>query len=178
MLLVKTKIGQSSIEGIGLFADEFITKGTIIWQYTPNFDLRFNDHEISHLPLKVQEYLKIYSWKSKTSDQYCFSSDNGKYFNHSSTNNNVLSYYEDAYNEVITKALRDIEINEELIDNYSSFEIDFNESEFLIKTNKPINQEKTCIILNGRCPNCNTFLLKNKNVYCHNCGIKLDWENE
>jgi hypothetical protein len=30
MLYVKTKIGPSEIEGIGLFADEFIPKDTII----------------------------------------------------------------------------------------------------------------------------------------------------
>ncbi len=38
MLLVKTKIGQSNISGIGVFADEFIPKGTVIWRYQEGFD--------------------------------------------------------------------------------------------------------------------------------------------
>ena len=41
MLYVKTKIGQSKIHGMGLFADQFIKKGTIIWKFTPGFDLKF-----------------------------------------------------------------------------------------------------------------------------------------
>ena len=39
MLLVKTKIGPSKIAGIGLFADEFIAKGTPVWKFEPGFDL-------------------------------------------------------------------------------------------------------------------------------------------
>ena len=33
MLLVKTKIKSSEIAGIGLFADEFIPKGTCTWRF-------------------------------------------------------------------------------------------------------------------------------------------------
>ncbi len=38
MLLVKTHLGKSKINGIGLFADEFISKGKVIWKFTPGFD--------------------------------------------------------------------------------------------------------------------------------------------
>lgn len=33
MLLVKTRLGISSIHGIGLFADELIPKGTVTWRF-------------------------------------------------------------------------------------------------------------------------------------------------
>lgn len=39
MLLIKTKLDLSKIHGVGLFADEFIAKGTKIWEYRPNFGL-------------------------------------------------------------------------------------------------------------------------------------------
>jgi len=33
MFLVKTYLDKSKIRGIGLFADEFIPKGTLIWKF-------------------------------------------------------------------------------------------------------------------------------------------------
>ncbi len=59
MLLVKTKLGLSKIHGIGLFADENIKKGTIIWKFTPDFDLKFTKAQIEKFPKQLQGYLKI-----------------------------------------------------------------------------------------------------------------------
>ena len=126
MFLVKTYLDKSKIRGIGLFADEFIPKGTIIWKFTPLFDLKFTREQIKKFPKNIREYLDIYTWFSKKSGKYCFSSDNGKYFNHSRTPNCLSAYYKDK-EEVITKAIRDIEKGEELTDDYSSFEKDFDE---------------------------------------------------
>lgn len=126
-MTVKTKIDKSNIHGIGLFADEFILKGIKIWEFTPGFDLKFTIEQINELPKEVQEYLKMYAWLSKKSGMYCLASDNGKYFNHSK-NNNVQSYYFDEHDEVITYALHDIKIGEELLDDYSSFEEGFKEN--------------------------------------------------
>ncbi len=121
MLLVKTKIQESPIHGVGLFADQFIPKGTEVWRFTHGFDQKFTREQILSFPELVQIYLYKYSWKSKKTGLYCFSSDNGKYFNHSE-NPNVLSSYENGEDEVITRAIRDIQIGEEILDDYSSFE--------------------------------------------------------
>ena len=122
MVCVKTKIDRSEIHGIGIFADEFIAKGTKVWEFTENFDLKYTKQEIESFPEYIQKYLETYSWLSKKSNKYCLSSDNGKYFNHSKQKQNVQSYYLDGHDEVITYALRDIEIGEELLDDYDSFE--------------------------------------------------------
>lgn len=42
MLQVRTYIGPSPIQGIGLFAKEFIPKDTLIWRFTPGFDFTLN----------------------------------------------------------------------------------------------------------------------------------------
>jgi len=39
MILVSSKLGESSIHGIGLFSREPIKKGTLVWQFVPGFDL-------------------------------------------------------------------------------------------------------------------------------------------
>lgn len=123
MICVKTKIGPSEIHGIGIFADEFIPKGTMVWKFTPGFDQKFTREQILSFPDLLQIYIYKYSWKSKKSKLYCFSSDNGKYFNHSTTPN-TLSEYRNGEEEVITTAIRDIQAGEEITDNYSSFEAD------------------------------------------------------
>jgi len=124
MLFVKTKVLPSKIHGIGLFADEFIPKGTIIWKFTPDFDLKFTKEQIKKFPKQVREYLEVYCWLSKKTGLYCFSSDNGKYFNHSKNPNSLSAYYEDE-EEVVTKAIRDIQKGEEITDDYSTFEKGF-----------------------------------------------------
>ena len=130
MLYVKTKIQQSGIHGTGLFANEFIPKGTVIWKFTPGFDVKFTREQILDFPELLQIYIYKYSWKSKKSKLYCFSSDNGKYFNHSD-NPNCLSEYKDNEEEVITTAIKDIQIGEEITDNYSSFEDEESEDNVL-----------------------------------------------
>jgi len=126
MLFVKTKVLPSKIQGLGLFADEFIPKGTIIWKFTPELDLKFTKEQISKFPRQIQEYLEVYCWLSKKSGLYCFSSDNGKYFNHSKNPNSLSAYYKNE-EEVVTKAIRDIQKGEEITDDYSTFEKGFKE---------------------------------------------------
>ncbi len=130
MLLIKTKIKESGIHGIGLFADQFIPKGTEIWKFTPGFDQKFTREQILSFPDLLQIYIYKYCWRSKKSKLYCFSADNGKYFNHSK-NPNVLSEYRDDEEEVITVTIKDIEIGEEILDDYSSFEDEKSENDVL-----------------------------------------------
>lgn len=121
MLYVKTKIQPSGIHGIGLFADQFIPKGTMIWKFTPGFDMKLTREQILDFPELLQIYIYKYSWKSKKSKLYCFSSDNP----------NCLSEYKNDEEEVITTAIKDIQIGEEITDNYSSFEDEESEDNVL-----------------------------------------------
>ena len=130
MLLVKTKVLPSPLHGYGLFADEPITKGTEIWRFTPGFDQKFTREQILSWPDLLQIYIYKYCWRSKKSKLYCFSADDGKYFNHSNSPN-VLSAYYDNEEEVVTRALRDIQVGEELLDNYNSFEDERSEGDVL-----------------------------------------------
>lgn len=130
MILVKTKIKDSKIHGLGLFADQFIPKGTVIWKFTPGFDQKFTKEQILSFPDLLQVYIYKYSWKGSKSKMYCFSSDNGKYFNHSDDPNS-LSEYIDGEEEVVTTAIKDIQEEEEITDNYSSFESDFDSDNVL-----------------------------------------------
>ena len=52
MLVVKTKIKNSPIHGIGLFAEEFIPKGTLVWKLNKKFDLIYTKKQFNSLPKK------------------------------------------------------------------------------------------------------------------------------
>jgi SET domain-containing protein len=120
-MYIETEVRPSKIHGLGIFAKELIPKDTIIWKFTPGFDLKFSKEQITTFPKLLQEYLQTYCWLSKKSDKYCFASDNAKYFNHSNSPNSRSTYYQDE-EEVITTAIKDIEIGEEITDDYGSFE--------------------------------------------------------
>lgn len=124
MLYIKTKIGPSNIEGTGLFADEYIPKDTVLWKFTPGFDLKFSADEIKKLPEIIQRYMDRYTWLSKKSGKYCFPSDDAKYFNHSNTPNSLTTYYDDE-EEVVTKAIIDIHLGDEITENYATYEENF-----------------------------------------------------
>lgn len=121
MLLVRMKIKESGIHGIGLFADEFIPKGAVVWRFTPGFDLRFSPEELASLPPLLASYVCEYGWKSKKSGLYCLPSDAAKHCNHASSLN-TLSEYRDDEEEVVTIAIADIMPGEEMTDDYNAFE--------------------------------------------------------
>lgn len=138
MLLVKTKIKQSDIHGIGLFADQFIPKGTKVAQFTDGFDMKFTRDQLLTMPDAVQVYMCKYGWKGRKSKLYCLCSDDAKYFNHS-TDPNTLSEYTKDQIEVVTTAIKDIVPGEEMLDNYWSFEDDAVEDNALYEIAKKFN---------------------------------------
>src|SRR3989344_3561957 len=62
MLLIKTKLKKSSIHGFGLFADENIKKGRIIWKFNPTIDKKITKKEMNLLPDLAKKYLIKYAF--------------------------------------------------------------------------------------------------------------------
>jgi hypothetical protein len=57
MLLINTKLAQSPIHELGVFACERIAKGADVWRFVPNFDIERTVAEVTALPThaRVQE---------------------------------------------------------------------------------------------------------------------------
>jgi SET domain-containing protein len=127
MLLVRTRLGVSEIDGIGLFADENIARGAIIWRFDPSIDQRFSEDMLPRLSLGAREQIEKYSYREKHSGLYVLCGDDARFFNHS-TEPNCIDIYEDAANpddaHDVTLALRDIAKGEELTCDYSLFDQD------------------------------------------------------
>lgn len=121
MLLVKTFLAPSKIEGIGLFADQNITKDTITWEFTPEFDTGFDINKINKMPALLKDFIKSYASLSMISNQYILGNDNVRFTNHS-TKPNLVSKRINREVEKVAIALRDIKKGEELTIDYRSFD--------------------------------------------------------
>lgn len=125
MLLIKVKVGASKISGIGLFADQFISKGTLIWKFQPQFDLRIDKSELDKLPVVARQAFLKYCYRNLTTKKYVLCFDDARFFNHSDTPNCIEEPSPDGEEEGITVAARDILPGEELTANYNDFDADY-----------------------------------------------------
>lgn len=121
MLLVKTKIGPSKIEGIGLFAAEFIPKGTPLWKFMPGFDVVKEKKDLASLSEASREQFLKYS--SNFGGKYVLGFDDSRFWNHSEQPNVKQDFSSDPFG--IEIAARDIEEGEELTEDYKLYDDDF-----------------------------------------------------
>jgi len=123
MLLVKTKIGPSKINGIGLFADEFIKKGSPVWRFTPGLDLKLTEKELVKYPQLAQDCILHYCYHSTVDNTYVLTFDDARFFNHSK-NPNTTSIDIPEDREGLKIASRDIQPGEKLLCDCREFDID------------------------------------------------------
>ena len=130
MLLVKTKLSRSKIDGIGVFAAQFISKGTVVQKFISGIDIEIESEKLYSLPVIEKEYILHYTYRHKITNKYVLCSDDARFLNHSETPNLIS----DSLNEEIDVAARDIQEGEELTVNYKDFDADWNYK--LLGTNK------------------------------------------
>ena len=119
MICVRTKLRQSKISGIGLFADQQILKGTVVWRFEPSLDILLSKEEVTKLSEPAQKQFYNYAFLDKTYKKYLLCGDDGRFFNHSEYPN-----CDDSLQDK-TIALKDIDKGEELTVNYRTFYDDF-----------------------------------------------------
>jgi SET domain-containing protein len=113
MLKVKTIVLSSPIHGKGLFADEDISEGQIVWQFDPRFTLVIPRDNIEWISPEGRKLLRTehYCWVDSHGN-YRMPLDNDRFVNHSDVPN--LSEPSDK----LTVAARDIKKGEELTTDY------------------------------------------------------------
>ena len=119
MLLVKTYVGPSSIEGVGVFAAEDIKKGQAIYRFDPLFDKLVPKSLIETGPDHLAQFVKRYGYPYNLDPtMFVIDLDHGRYMNHSNLPNTDFTGVTDGY------AIRDIAAGEEITCNYNEFEPD------------------------------------------------------
>lgn len=88
MLLVKTYLDKSKIHGLGVFAGEFIRKGTKIWRYVEGFDRCYTPKQFARLPKQAREFIKFHGYR--VDGEIIFTADHDHHMNHADEPNTYL----------------------------------------------------------------------------------------
>jgi len=117
MFTIEVYIKESEGKGLGVFSKNFIPKGTIIWQFVEGFDTKTHIKNLDKLNDIQKKFIDKYFWREE--DYYYSSCDHSIIINHSFTPNTML----DKDGNIITNC--DINVGEEILENYNSFDLDF-----------------------------------------------------
>ncbi len=120
MMLVRTYLASSEIQGLGVFAGEFIRAGSLMWALNPKFDVFVHVAELEQLPIHMREFLERYSYPHLGMPGVrVVDCDDGKFMNHSQNANTDFRIFEKGF------AVNDIAAGEEITCNYYEFDPDF-----------------------------------------------------
>lgn len=118
MFLKKCILDKSHIHGVGLFANENIKKGEIIWLPSNTLTFHFTESGLASLHPQEQEMVRHYGYFHKDKRIWHLSAEDSRYINHSDTPNIERTTNTDDG----VQAIRDIKKGEELTQNYRDFE--------------------------------------------------------
>ena len=121
-LRVRAKIAQSRIHGMGLFAEEFIPKGTLIWKFDPEMDSLITPEQMDRLPEPAKVQALKYSYLCKDTGLYVLCGDDSRHMNHSDDPNTAST--EGKGVEGVTIAARDIASGDEITTNYNEYDVE------------------------------------------------------
>lgn len=107
MLTIRTHVADAGEKGLGLFADEFIPAGKLVWKEDLSFDVRIPNKNLSD---ERFEFLSTYGCLVGDEWQVCL--DNARFINHSN-NPNIKTV-----DDTMCYATRDILIGEEITIDY------------------------------------------------------------
>ena len=116
MLQVKTRVRQSAIAGVGLFADEDIKEGTVIWQFSKYTTNTYTEQEWNKFKSEVSKitFQGIDKYVHFHEGKWHLNIDDTRFINHSS-NPNASNDTEKG----ICYALFDIKCGDEITVDYS-----------------------------------------------------------
>lgn len=119
MIHIKYKLDKSKLHGIGLFAQENLKKGQLIYTASPLLDVNISQKQFDSLNEKEKGEIRYWGFWDEPNKVWHVDFDNSKFINHSFTPTLTQDpRYKDAY--LITT--RDVKKGEELTQNYLEFE--------------------------------------------------------
>jgi SET domain-containing protein len=115
MILVKVKIKESPIHGVGLFSDQIVRKNRPVWEASPLLDQHISWLRYSRLSPREKKFVGMYAIWQKNFIELSF--DHSRFINHSAKRANVR--YHLATHTL--RSLREIGCGEEILQDYSEF---------------------------------------------------------
>lgn len=119
MIHIKYKLDRSSKHGIGVFADENLTKGQLIYTPSPLLDVNITQEQFDSLDAKEKQEILWWGFFDQPSGKWHVDFDVSHFINHADDGTVTQDpSHQDAY----LVAARDIKVGEELTQNYLEFE--------------------------------------------------------
>jgi uncharacterized protein len=110
------------VDRIGVFAGEFIPKGTGTWRFNPEFDLIITEQIEATLSPSARAQMRKYAYTDLKSGLKILCSDDARFYNQSDEPNTGI---DPRINDtMVDYAYRDIECGEEITSDYRTFDID------------------------------------------------------
>ena len=98
MLTVSSYVAPSAIDGLGVFAGEYIERGSLMWSLNPKFDIFISREEIEGYAPHMQDFIARYSYPHlEMPGVVMVDSDNGRFMNHSLTPNTDFRMFDKGY---------------------------------------------------------------------------------
>lgn len=119
MIHISYKLKASDLHGVGLFADEDIKKGQLIYTASPLLDLNITQEQFDSLEQKEKDEILWWGFFDQPSQMWHVDFDVSKFINHSYS---ATVTQDENHDEAYLVATRDIAAGEELTQNYLEFE--------------------------------------------------------
>lgn len=119
MMHIKYKLDKSENHGIGLFADENISKGQLIYTASPLLDVDITQEQFDTLEKSEQDEIQYWGFWDDINNVWHVDFDVSKFIIHS---NDSTVTQDPTYSVAYLVATRDIKKGEELTQNYKEFE--------------------------------------------------------
>jgi hypothetical protein len=121
MLTFDNYAAKSKIHGFGLYADQDIKKGEVVWEFNPIIDRCFERNEFLNICKNIDPHGRKHLLNTcyKYKDKYYYITDNARFINHA-----VEGYNIRLIDENTEIALRDIKKGEEIIEDYNQYDKD------------------------------------------------------
>jgi len=119
MIHIKYKLDKSQKHGIGLFADQDIPKGSVVYTASPLLDLNITQEQFESLSEPEKQEMRWWGFWDEPNNVWHVDFDVSKFINHSK--DGTLTQ-DESRTDAHLIATRNIKVGEELTQNYLEFE--------------------------------------------------------
>lgn len=119
MIHIKYKLDKSDKHGIGLFADEDLKEGQLVYTASPILDLNITQEQFDSLSDNEKQEIRWWGFFDELSGLWHVDFDVSKFINHSKQGTVTQ---DKSHDEAYLITTRDIKKGEELTQNYLEFE--------------------------------------------------------
>jgi len=119
MIHIAYTLKTSELHGVGLFADEAIKQGQLVYTASPLLDLNITQEQFDSLDQREKDEILWWGFFDQPSGMWHVDFDVSKFINHSY---DATLRQDERHDEAYLVATRDIASGEELTQNYLEFE--------------------------------------------------------